>query len=226
MVDGSLSPPLGIECGVPQGSILGPLMYILYTNDIPDLPHIHPVSTSHPTPYCHECGGTVSYVDDSTFSFAHLDPEVMSSTLTCQYKVIAKYMAANKLVINDDKTHLLVLGTKKMDEKRMRVNMRAGNHTIVISKQEKLLGCMVSTNLKWRNHILDGEQSMVKQLNSRINALSMISTKGDFSTRLMTANGIIVSKICYLIQLWGGFEGYLIQTLQVLLNKDSLLQES
>ena len=223
MVDGSLSPPLGIECGVPQGSILGPLMYILYTNDIPDLPHNHPVSISHPTPYCHECGGTVSYVDDSTFSFAHSDPEVMSSTLTFQYKVIANYMAANKLKINDDKTHLLVLGTKKMDEKRRRVSMQAGNHTIVSSNQERLLGCMVSTNLKWRNHILDGEQSMVKQLNSRVNALSMISTKGDFSTRLMTANGIIVSKICYLIQLWGGCEGYLIHTLQVLLNKAARL---
>ena len=149
-------------------------MYILYTNDIPDLAHNHGVSVAQPAPYCHECGGTVCYVDDSTYSLAHSNPEVLSSGLTRQYQEIAKYMAANKLVINDDKTHLLVLGTKSMDEKRKLVTMQAGNHTIAPSKKEKLLGCMVSDNLKWRHHILDGEQALVKQLTSRVNALSIV----------------------------------------------------
>ena len=40
-----------------------------------------------------------------------------------------------------------------------------------------------------------------------------------FNTRLMVANGIVISKICYLIQLWGGSEDYLIQPLQILMNK-------
>ena len=222
-VDGCLSPPKDIVCGVPQGSILGPLMYILYTNDIPDLAHNHPVPAAQPAPYCHECGGTVCYVDDSTYSVAKSDPGVLSSALTNQYQVISKYMAANKLVINDDKTHLLVLGTKAMDEKRNIVRMQAGNHTILPSKQEKLLGCVVSDDLKWRHHILDDEQSMVRQLTSRVNALSMITARGDFKTKLMVANGIVMSKVCYLIQLWGGCEGYLLHSLQVLLNKAARL---
>ena len=67
-VDGCLSPLLPVECGVPQGSILGPLFYILFTNDIPDLAHQHPVTHQAPAPYCKGCGSTVCNVDDCTFS--------------------------------------------------------------------------------------------------------------------------------------------------------------
>ena len=74
---------------------------------------------------------------------------------------------------------------------------------------------MVSDNLNWRHHILDKEQAMVKQLTSRVNTLFMISSKADSHTRLMTANGIVMSKVCYIIQLWGGCEEYLLHSLQV-----------
>ena len=109
MVDGCLSPPLSVPCGVPQGSILGPLLYILFTNDIPDLVHDHHVSFKSPTPHCADCGSTVCYVDDSTFSLVETDPAVLSQKLTQQYDKISTYMAANKLVINGDKTHLVVM---------------------------------------------------------------------------------------------------------------------
>ena len=48
-VDGCLSPPLPVVCGVPQGSILGPLFYVLFTNEIPDLVHNHPFNYLSPT---------------------------------------------------------------------------------------------------------------------------------------------------------------------------------
>ncbi len=171
-------------------------MYILYTNDIPDLAHDHPVTCSAPASYSHRCGGTVCYVDDSTFSLARPDPVTLSGELTNQYQIISKYMAANKLVINADKTHLLVLGTRAMTESRELVSMQADEHTIRPSKQEKLLGCIVSDNLKWKKHILDHEQSMIKQLTSRVNGLSMITSKADFKTKLMVANGLVISKVC------------------------------
>ena len=218
-VDGCISPPLDIVCGVPQGSILGPLMYILYTNDIPDLAHHHPVSCTTPAPYCHRCGGTVCYVDDSTLSLARSDPIALSGELTEKYKVISEYMAANKLVINADKTHLLVLGTKAMEEKRGLVSILADEHTIKPSRQEKLLGCIVSDNLKWKHHILDHEQSLIRQLTRRVNGLAMITFRADFKTKLMVANGLVMSKVCYLIQLWGGCQGYLLKALQVQVNK-------
>ena len=64
---------------------------------------------------------------------------------------------------------------------------------------------------------------MTKQLTSRINGLSLITSTADFRTRLMVANGIVMSKVCYLIQLWGGCEGYLLNSLQVQVNKAARL---
>ena len=91
-------------------------------------------------------------------------------------------MAANKLVINDDKTHLLVLGTKSMVEKRNLVRMQASNHTIMPSNLEKVLGCIVSDNLKCRHHILDNEQSMVRQLTSRVIGYDHLQSRLQYKT--------------------------------------------
>ena len=46
---------------------------------------------------------------DGTYSFGCSDPAELSNTLTEQYNKISKYMVSNKLVINDDKTHLVVM---------------------------------------------------------------------------------------------------------------------
>ena len=219
IIDGCLSPPLRINCGVPQGSILGPLMYVMFTNDIPDLVHDHAISFQNPQYHCKPCGGTVCYVDDSTYSVASPDPAVLTTTLTMQYKRISTYMAANKLVINDDKTHLVVMGSKAVAARRKEVHVVAGQHLIKPSSTEKLLGCQISEDLKWKEHILLGEQSLVKQLTSRVNGLCLISDKATKQTRLMVANGIVMSKLSYLIQLWGGCDSYLQHALQLLQNR-------
>ena len=60
---------------------------------------------------------------------------------------------------------------------------------------------------------------MVKQLTNRIYGLLKVSQNATMATRLMVANGIFVSKLCYLIQVWGGCDSYLLDRLQVLQNR-------
>ena len=147
---------------------------------------------------------------------ADTDPIVLSLKLSNQYEHIADYMAANKLVINGDKTHLVVMGSKNADDQRRQVSLSAGQHIITPSQTEKLLGCHISEDLKWKQHLLVSDQSLTKQLTSRVNGLSLISSKATVETRLMVANEIFLSKLCYLIQLWEGCEQYLLYSLQIL----------
>ena len=56
---------------------------------------------------------------------------------------------------------------------------------------------------------------MVRQLTSRNNGLKKISANATFNTRLMVANGVVMSKLVYLITVWGGAQQYLLNSLQV-----------
>ena len=124
-------------------------------------------------------------------------------------------MHANRLVINSDKTHLMVLGSRRHASLWYQVTVSADDFQITPSESEKLLGCQLHQNLDWKAHFRDGKASLLNQLTSRINGLRKVSINASFKTKLQIANGVVISKLSYLITLWGGANQSLINALQV-----------
>ena len=224
-IEGTLSKVLPVPTGVPQGSILGPLLYIIFTNELPELVHDHAASQHELySMHCQQCGGLCCYADDGSFSIASSNLDEIESKLEENYNIIADFMNNNKLKLNGDKTHLMLLSTDKawktkLNQNSITLQTGPGEELISTTNCENLLGGFISQNLKWTNHILLNEKSLVKQLGTRLNALKKISRVADFKTRKMLADGLFMSKLIYLIPLWGGCEKFLIKALQIIQNK-------
>ena len=223
-LDGELSKSLPVNIGVPQGSILGPILYCILVNDLPELAHNHATDDHSPSfwnNHCNTCGGISCFADDSTLSVSSSDPELLTGKIEEKYEEITEYMASNRLVLNSDKTHLLVMASRKKHKKNgdYGIYLNTGSEIISPQAHEKLLGCTISSDFTWNEHLVNSESSLQRQLTSRINALRKISHSASFETRKMIANGIVMSRIIYVIQVWGGTKDYLIKTLQILQNK-------
>ena len=233
-IDGTCSPLLQVEVGVPQGSIIGPLLYIIFTNDLPESIHGHPPQDPPPPQehllpqdqhsynmYCPSCGTICCFADDSSYSFSSKVPEDITTKLKEKYLTIAEYMKCNELKLNGDKTHLMLLlsDSARKANPNFTVHLDTGTEIINTSTCEKLLGGIIGQNLKFTQHIQDDDNSMLKTLNKRLGALKKVSNHANFRSRKMIANGIIISRLIYLIPLWSGCEKYLLNSLQIVQNK-------
>ena len=82
------------------------------------------------------------------------------------------------------------------------------------SESEKLLGCWLHQDMKIVEHLQNSEESLLGALNKRIGALKILGRVANFKTRKMIADGILMSKLIYLIELWGGSSKSLLEALQ------------
>ena len=85
------------QCGVPQGSILGPLLFILYMNDIC---------------YTSKLLKTILFADDTTCFYSHNNVKTLCDTVNKELKEVCNWFKANKLSLNANKTNLMFLGTR------------------------------------------------------------------------------------------------------------------
>ena len=99
-IDGKLSDVLDLTIGVPQGSILGPLLYVIFTNELPEVLHNHEYSQTTFQHKCNLCGSLCCYADDSSFSFSGQSIQAIEDHLSKKYQDISHFMSNNRLKLN------------------------------------------------------------------------------------------------------------------------------
>ena len=129
---------------------------------------------------------------------------------------MSTYLTENRLCINTDKTHMMVLCTeqKRRHIDTTSVTLDTGQEIIHPTPVELLLGYRVHQNLGFENFLISGKDSVINSLTKRIGALKSIAKVSNFKTRLSVCSSLVISKILYMLPLYGGAPGYMLDAIQ------------
>ena len=149
-VNGSFSTWKDTSAGAPQGSILGPLLFNIYLNDL-----FLFVSDSK----------ICKYADDTTIYVCDRDHENIINRLENEILILSEWFQNNYMRLNSEKCHLMIFG-----EKSNNLSMKIGNTTIKESTEEKLLGVTLDKHFSFKTHV----QSLCKKASQKHHAISSI----------------------------------------------------
>ena len=139
-VNNTFSDSGDILCGVPQGSILGPLLFLIFINDFPL--HIDNVLTD-------------LYADDTTLYCTGRSQACIEQQLQAALHKLSNWCKQNGMLINTAKTKVMLLTTP---QKRIHLNentlkLTLNNEILTVVTSDKILGVHIDNNLTWTDHI-------------------------------------------------------------------------
>ena len=130
---------LNVTCGVPQGSILGPLLFLIYINDMKN-------SVKHSTLH--------HFADDTNLLCSDKNDNILKRKINEDLKLIYVWLCANRLSLNVDKTEFIVFRPprKKLLD---RFTLKLNGTVLYESTKIKYLGVILDSSLSWKHHIFE-----------------------------------------------------------------------
>uniref|UniRef100_A0A3Q2ZQH6 Reverse transcriptase domain-containing protein n=1 Tax=Kryptolebias marmoratus TaxID=37003 RepID=A0A3Q2ZQH6_KRYMA len=171
----------GITCGVPQGSVLGPKLFILYVNDLVNVSGLL------------KC---VLFADDTTFICLGEDIEQMLEMMQTEFVKIQTWFKVNKLSLNIDKTNYMIFSNKK---RTVNGTFKVDGIEICRVSEVKFLGVIIDEKLTWRAHI----DYLRTKISRSIAVLHKVKDIFNDKALFILYNAIIVPHLIYCIEVWG-----------------------
>ena len=186
--------------GVPQGSVLGPLLFLIYINDLPNA----------------ITGGELRlFADDTSLFLTGNNLDEVISDAKIKISKLKEWFMCNKLTLNESKTHFCLFHTKNKPIPSDLVTIECNNMIIHRCDTIKYIGLMMDEQLNWKNHIDYLLKSIMKYFGIFNNIKGYISKP--LARQLFFA--FVNSRITYGIEAFGSCSTTNFKKLQVVQNK-------
>ena len=188
----SISSQSEIKTGVPQGSILGPLLFIIYMNDVAQITDkfyftIYADDTTLISPIC-----TFSLNDKNDF-------DLISQNINSELKIITDWLALNKLSLNAKKTKMMVFHYKQKKISNMKLDLFINRTKIEQVKEFCFLGVVFDECLTWKAHV----QKIGSKISMANGTLSRLKKFVPQDVLKIIYNALVLPHLNFGILLWG-----------------------
>ena len=181
---------------MPQGSILGPLLFLLYINDLPQATNFF----------------VRLFADDTFLCAQNKDLVALESQVNFELQKVYNWLASNRLSLNMDKSKFMLISNKKRI-----IPLSINIHELQLKEcnSYKYLGIFIDKNLTWQAHI----QHICKKISKASGALSKLRHCVSIDTLINVYYALVHSYLRYGILAWGTSSSTVLKPLKVLSNR-------